>query len=128
MSTITIDDVLDVARTLDGRRVNPTALSPIGVLQSVYTAPDGRHCAVGEIGQRLGLAMPAWGDADNASPWPALAAARGYDVDPHAARLLAHIQTAADGGARWADAVGDWIAAGELGAFAGDEADRGGAT
>lgn len=119
---VTIDDVLRVARTLDGRRCNPIALSPIGVRQSVYTAPDGRHCAVGEIATRLGLAVPGAGDADAATPWPTLAAARGYDIDPHASRLMAHIQTAADGGARWADAVGDWIAAGELGAFAGDGA------
>lgn len=118
MSTITRADVLRAARTLDGRRVNP--IVEIGdVERSVYTAPDGRHCAVGEIGMRLGLAMPAWGDADNTTPWARLAAARGYDIDDRASRLLAHIQAGADGGARWADAVGDWIAAAELGAFEG---------
>lgn len=111
--TITIDDVLREARALDGRRVNPTALSPIGVLQSIYTAPDGRHCAVGEIATRLGLTVPGAGDADAATPWRALAAARGWDIDREANTLLERMQCAADGGARWVDAVGDWIASAE---------------
>lgn len=112
--TITIADVLREARALDGRRVNPTALSPIGVLQSVYTAADGRHCAVGEIAVRLGLAVPGAGDADAAMPWRELAASRGWDIEPDANTLLERMQLAADGGARWADAIGDWIASAEL--------------
>lgn len=118
---ITIDDVLAVARTLDGRRCNPIVIFG-DEERSVYTAPDGRHCAVGEIATRLGLAVPAWGDDDNATPWPTLAAARGWDIDPRVSRLLSAIQLSVDGGARWADAVGDWIAAAERGAFGGDGA------
>lgn len=122
--TITIDDVLREARALDGARMNPTVVLDDAEF-SVYTAADGTHCIVGEIGTRLGLAMPAHGDADNAQPWTPMAAARGLDVDSRAAWALATLQSGADYGNTWGDALDgleDWLTAEAYGA------PRGGAT
>ena len=89
---ISLEQVVEVVRTLDKRRKNPH--NDTGC---IYTGSDGRHCIAGEVMSRLGFPVPDYGTYYNEETTPSMIPEWYHNLEPRALTILEELQNAADG-------------------------------
>lgn len=88
---ITVDDIVNVTKTLPDKKTNPVRMGTC-----VYTDYDGSHCIAGEILEQLGCDLPSVDDLWNEIPVTELVNIKGIWIENEALSLLENMQRLAD--------------------------------